>query len=156
MIRVHNISDRPNSSALPRAIMVGATLLRPGKFAEVFEAQITPALRKLHGSHLWIGTTPAAKFMTTSKSALRALQADVSPMSTEEARAYLATLERDELLHLCEQVAPPLTFERAPGKAMLTILLSRAIFEPARVLNPESFFWLRRWTKHGAEFEERA
>jgi hypothetical protein len=65
-------------------------------------------------------------------------------------------VERDELLHLCEQVAPPLTFERAPGKAMLTILLSRAIFEPARVLNPESFFWLRRWTKHGAEFEERA
>lgn len=155
MIRVHNISDRPNSPSLPRAIAVGSVLLRPGKFVEIAEEHVTPSLRKLHGSHIWIGAVPAAKFMSTSKSALRALKTDVSPMSQEEVRAYLSTLERDELLHLCEQVSPALTFERAPGKAMLIILLSRAIFSEGAVLNPESFFWLRRWTKHGSEFEER-
>jgi hypothetical protein len=152
---VHNISDRPNTAALPTAICVGNTLIRPGKFADVPDSDVTPKVRKLHGSHLWIGKTLDPKFTATSKSALRSVVPVVTPMTMDEARAHLNTLPASELLALCQQISPALTFSRAPGAAMLSILLSRELFREGVSVSPESFFWLRRWTRHGNEFEER-
>jgi hypothetical protein len=151
---VHNISDRPNSDGLPRAIYVGKTLIRPGKFADVPEALLTPKVRKLHGKYLWIGSTLPAMFTSTSKSALKALESGVDAMSLQEARDYLATMERDDLLELCSMITPPLQFERPPGAAMLSILLSRALFRDGVDVNPGAFFWLRRWKRVGDDFEE--
>ena len=152
---VHNISDRPNTASLPTAICVGNTLIRPGKFAEIPEGDISEKVRKLHGSHLWIGRTLPPKFTSTSKSALRNLQVTTTPMTQDEALAYLRTLEKEDLLGLCQQISPPLVFNKSPGPQMLAILLSRAIFQDGVQVNPESFFWLRRWAKRGTDFEER-
>ena len=152
---VHNISDRPNSTAVPSAIYIGSTLIRPGRFAEVPDSDITPKVRKLHGSHIWIGNPLHGRFSSTSKGALRALTTSAPPMTIDEARAFLNGLPREELLSLCTQVSPPVSFARAPGAAMLAILISRALFREDVSANPESFFWLRRWTRHGNEYEER-
>lgn len=152
---VHNISDRPNTESTPSAICVGTTLIRPGKFADVPESEITPKVRALHGTHLWIGRTLPPKLTSTSRSALRNLAAAANPMTPTEALEYLRSLEREELLDLCQQVSPSLSFARQPGKAMLAVLLSRALFNPEVAVSPESFFWLRRWTRHGNEYEER-
>jgi hypothetical protein len=152
---VHNISDRPNTAATPSAICIGNVLIRPGKFAEIPDSDITPKVQKMHGSHIWIGKAPHPKFAATSKGALRALSTSAAPMTLDEARAYLNELSRDELLALCSQISPSITFARAPGAAMLAILLSRALFQEGVDANPESFFWLRRWTRHGDEYQER-
>lgn len=152
---VHNISDRPNTESQPSAVCVGTTLIRPGKFADVPESEITPKVRALHGTHLWIGRTLPPKLTSTSRAALRNLVAAATPMTPAEALEYLRSLDREEILDLCGQISPPLTFARQPGKAMLAILLQRALFNSNTVANPESFFWLRRWTRHGSEYEER-
>ena len=151
---VHNISDRPNSGGLPRAINVAGTLIRPGKFADVPESLLTPKIQRLHGEYIWIGATLPPAFTSTSKAALSALISGEAPMTMQEARGYLSTLEREDLIELCSMITPPLQFERPPGAAMLSILLSRALFRDSVDVNPEAFFWLRRWKRVGDDFEE--
>lgn len=151
---VHNISDRPNSGGLPRAIYVGKTLIRPGKFADVPESLLTPKVQRLHGEYIWIGATLPPAFTSTSKAALKAISTGETPMTMQEARGYLSTLEREDLIELCSMITPPLQFERPPGAAMLSILLSRALFRDSVDVNPEAFFWLRRWKRVGDDFEE--
>jgi hypothetical protein len=151
---VHNISDRPNTDSQPSAICIGNTLIRPGKFAVVTSEELTSKVWALHGTHIWIGALPP-KFKSTSRSALRNLAATTTPMTESEALEYLRSLDREELLGMCQQVSPALTFTRPPGKAMLAILLQRALFSESVSVNPETFFWLRRWTRHGNEYEER-
>lgn len=154
-MNVHNISDRPSTTPEPRAICVGNVLIRPGKFADIPESDITPKVRSLHGSYLWIGKTLPSDLSGNSRAALRVSAPAAIPLTEEEARKVLVGMNKEDLLALCSQVSPPLVFSKPPGVAMLAILLARALFKPDVVANPESFFWLNRWTRHHGEFEEK-
>jgi hypothetical protein len=155
-VRVHNISDRPNSPSQARAFRVAGQVVRPGKSVSVEDSMLSSKFKKLHGSSVWIGDQVPRKFKATSKSALRSLQADIPPMTIEQAREYLASLKKEELLGLCGQLSPALSFTKEPSQRMLVVKLARACFSGTKVLDPESFFWLRRWTKKGNTFIERA
>lgn len=151
---IHNISDRPNSGGLARAVNIAGNLIRPGKFADIPESAITPKVASLHGEYIWIGATLPPAFTSTSRAALEVLKSGEKPMTMQEARGYLSTLEREDLLEMCSLISPPLEFESPPGAAMLSILLSRALFRTGVSANPEAFFWLRRWKRVGNDFEE--
>lgn len=152
-ILIHNISDRPNSDSPAHAITIGGQTVRPGKCIAVDEGLISRKFTKLHGTTVWIGELPA-KFKATSRAALRALSEEAEPMTIEEVREYLATLGKEELLHLCEQMSPALVFAKEPSSRMLVVKIARACFS-TRVLDPESFLWLRRWVKQGNLYLER-
>lgn len=158
MIRVHNISDRPNTVSDPRAIRIGPDIVRPGQSMLVEPVLINTKLEKLHGTYLWFGPLPP-RLLRTSRSALKARvrteYVNNPPMSVDEARTYLETLSEDQLRELCELVVPPLRFPNKPSKRVLVARLGRTIFMPNRLLDPESFFWLRRWTKRGDIYLER-
>lgn len=152
---VHNISDRPSTSPDPRAICVGNTLIRPGMSADIGESDITPKVRKLHGTYLWIGRRLPAELANNSRAGLRAHAAPVVPMTEEEVRAALVRMSKEELIEMCGQVSPPLKFDKAPGVAMLSVLLARHLFRPDVVIDPEAFYWTRRWARSSGEYEEK-
>lgn len=155
-IRVHNITDRPNVDTPAYAVKIGGMRIRPGKCLEVDDSLLTPKLRKLHGSSIWIGAQLPPKFKATSRSALKALSASVTdPMTIEEVREYLSSLSQDELVDLCDQMSPALSFAKTPPSQMLVIKLARACFADEVTLDPAAWFWLRRWTKSGSAFVER-
>ena len=153
-IRVHNITDRPNVDAPAYAVKVGGYRIRPGKCEVVDESLLSPKLRKLHGSAIWIGSQVPAKYKATSRAALRKLNSSTPSMTIEQAREYLAAMSQEELLSMCEKMSPALTFPQAPSSRMLSVKLARAAFSE-RVLDPETFFWLRRWEKKGDVYLER-
>jgi len=80
----------------------------------------------------------------------------MDPMSIEEARAFLSELTKRELLGLCTSMSPSLDFAKEPSARMLVIKLARVVFSGNRELDPEEYFWLRRWTKQGDTYTERA
>jgi len=154
--RIHNISDRGEH---PMALHVGNEKIRPGKSALVDSSLITKKLRILQGSQIWIGDVLPGKYRRRSKSALdakvRALSQSAAPaMDLREARAYLEHLSEAELLHLCDAMTPALEFTGTPVKRVLVARLGRVMFTD-RVLDPEAFFWLRRWVLKGDVYIER-
>jgi hypothetical protein len=155
---VHNITDRPTSGVSPVAVRFGPDKIRPGKHAMVDEALLKKKHRELHGTYIWIGQLPS-RLTRNSKSGLkvksRALMNDGTPaMTVQEARAYLEDMDEAELLDLCESIVPPLVFPVTPSKRVIIARLGRVLFMD-RVLDPEKFFWLRRWVKKGETFIER-
>jgi hypothetical protein len=159
-MRIHNISDRPNTNCEPRALIIGRQKIRPGQYAEIEDAFINDKVRALHGTVLWLGDQLPLSLRRTSRAGLEAQQRDLSPaanpaMSIQEARSYLATLSEAELVELCGEVIPPLVFPNSPPKDVLVSRLGRALFTPGRVLNPQQFFWLRRWVRKGETYLER-
>ena len=155
-IRVHNITDRPNVETPAYAVKIGGQRVRPGKNIQVDDSLISPKHRKLHGNAIWIGAQVPAKYKATSKAALRALSADIPPMTINQARDYLAALDKGDLLALCQQMSPALSFAKEPSSRMLVVKLARAVFSDTKILEPSAFFWLRRWTKRGNAFLERS
>lgn len=155
-VRIHNITDRPNVDTPAYAVKVAGQRVRPGKFITVDDSLLTPKFRKLHGVDVWIGPDVPKKYKATSKSALRNLRGAASPMTLQEARDYLSTLKKPELLSLCEKMSPALSFTKEPPTQMLVIKLARACFVDSKILDPEAFFWLRRWVKKGSSFIERS
>lgn len=155
LVRVHNITDRPNVQGKPHALKVGGTVVRPGKFTEVESSSIPKKLLKLHGISLWFGNQVPAKLRATSTSALRALSFSSPKLTKDEARSYLESLKKEELLELCLRMSPALEFRKEPSTRMLVVKLVRALFSDDRILDPSAFFWLRRWTKNGNVFIER-
>jgi len=154
---VHNISDRPGSDA-PMAIHIGTEKIRPGKAAKVDSALVSQKLQKLHGTQIWIGEVLPGKLRRTSRSAeeakARALSGGSPSMDVHEARQYLGQLSKEELLDLCDSMVPPLVFPNDPPVEVFVMRLGRALFM-SRVLDPEKFFWLRRWVKRGDVYIER-
>jgi hypothetical protein len=153
---VTNITDRPNTPGGPRAYTIGGQRLAPGKHMYVVDAAINQTLLKLHGTRLWFGPLHG-KFVRTSKAALKA-QAEaveaqgVVPMTVAEVKEFLSSLTLSDLQDLCGRMSPPLEFRRQVSNTALVARLSRAVFQPSRELDPESFFWLRRWKKSGGDF----
>ena len=154
-VRIHNITDRPNVGTPAYAVKVAGQRVRPGKSIVVDEGLLSPKFRNLHGNDIWIGDQVPAKYKATSRAALRALTENTPPMTDDEAREYLASLPKEDLLTLCNQMSPALSFAKEPSSRMLVVKIARSAFSANRVLSPEHFFWLRRWTKQGNAFVER-
>ena len=148
-MKVHNITDRV-AGRTPQAYTIGQQTIRPGKYGDVDDADISKKNRALHGGPLWFGNLPLH---------LRAPRTQVAPgpteaMTTAEIEAYLQGLEQSALLDLCECVVPPMQFLKPPPVPVLVTRLSRVIAS-GRVLDPEAFFWLRRWTKVDGQYMEK-
>ena len=159
-MRIHNISDRPNTPSKPLALIIGRKKIRPGQYADVDDSFVNDKVRALHGTDIWIGDQLPLSLRRTSKAGLSVQARDLSveanpPMTIQEARTYLSTLTAEELMKLCEEIVPPLNFPGTPHKDVLVARLGRALFMPDRVLNPVSFFWLRRWVKKDNIYLER-
>ena len=158
-VKVHNISDRPNADARPMAVSVGPTKIRPGKHAMVDSRLLNSKYEALHGKSIWIGELPG-RFRRTSSSALKAKARTLSDsgtpaMTVTEARGYLQDLSPLEILALCDSMTPVLEFRGEPAKVVLVARAARACFMPNRILDPEKFFWLRRWVRSGDLFIEK-
>ena len=153
-IRVHNITDRPNTEFFPRAINVARREIRPGKSIVVSSDLLSKKELALHDVVIWVGDILPPKYKATSESALRNTDREAPPMTREEAREYLLSLPEDELETLCSCVSPKISFSGTPEPRMRVIKLVRAIFSNAD-LDPDSFFWTRRWTRDGDTYLDR-
>ena len=151
---VHNISDRSTTDSLPRAVSVGGVVIRPGKAAHVPDGAVTRKVRKLHGTTLWLVRALPVLLRNSSQSALRGSRAQSAPpMARLECRLYLRSLSRADLVMLCGQVSPAVPAGPERSEELLVRALTRALFSGAEA-SPETFFWLRRWVRRGADFEE--
>ena len=145
---VHNISDRM-PGRVSKAYRIGQQHIRPGKYGEVQDVDITKKDRALHGGPLWFGALPV--HLQAVRPAPKA--GPSAAMTPAEIESYLQNLEQSVLLGLCESVVPPMQFLNPPPVPVLVTRLSRVIAS-GRVLDPEAFFWLRRWTKVEGQYTE--
>jgi len=151
-IQVHNISDRPNTDVPAKAYMVAGRKLRPGKSAVVDQSALNSKHNRLHGSALWFGALPP-RFAKTSKSALKAkarlevVTEEQAPMTLAEVREYLNGLRLSEVVELSQKMVPPLPRTRELSKPAIIARMSRVMFRPSMELDPEYFFWTRRWRR---------
>jgi hypothetical protein len=157
-IRVHNITDRPNTPGGPKAYAIGGQRLGPGKSVVVDRSVINGKLQKLHGSRLWFGPLHG-RFVRTSKTAQKTQAAAANnvaarPMTLFESRDFLKALTLSDLQDLCRRMSPALSFRQQVSHSALVARLSRALFQPSRELDPEHFFWLRRWRKILGNYHE--
>lgn len=146
---VHNISDRV-STHTPKAYQVGQQLIRPGKNAEVRPEDISKKDRALHGGPLWFGTLPPHLYPRRSAAVAAAKEA----MTADEVSEYLTSRSVEELLTLCSAVVPPLLFAHTLPASVLAVRVARVIAS-GRVLDPEAFFWLRRWSYVDGQYLEK-
>lgn len=152
-VTLHNISDRPNTPGAPVSLVLGGQKLRPGGRLEIDDSVLNEKHRELHGTRIWIGKDLPGRFARTSRSALAIVAAqekaaaENAPLTLEQARAYLAELDVEELREMAAAAAPPIEFPGTPSKAAIVSRFGRALFQPERELDPEVFFWLGRWTK---------
>jgi len=146
-IRVFNITNRPEVVNPARAYLIARQLLRPGKFIEVDTSLLSKKDYALHGVALWFGNTPPTP---QSVPAPRIL----APLTKEEAEKELMDMSIEELSSLAVSTVPPVLF---PSKATLAFrarILLTAIFSGDRQLDPEKFYWLRRWQLVDGNFVE--
>jgi hypothetical protein len=155
-VRIHNITDRPNVPTPAYAVTVGGQQVRPGKFITLDDSLLSLKFKKLHGSAVWIGQEVPKKYKATSKAALRSLSGSSAQMDIAQAREYLSSLEKTELLTLCGKMSPVLSFAKEPSSRMLVVKIARAAFSDSKILDPASFLWLRRWEKSGSAYIERS
>ena len=158
LTQVHNISDRAQTQSQPKAFRVGGIKIRPGRSAMVDASTLNSKVRRLHGTHIWIGQLPASLRKTARSEAREkaaAVVTNTEPMTIQEVREYLGSLAVKEIMVLTEEMVPALTFKRQPLHRQLIARVSRAMFSRGRMLNPETFFWTRRWTMNGSEYVEK-
>ena len=146
---VHNISDRVPTHT-PKAYQIGQQVIRPGKNADVRPEDISKKDRALHGGPLWFGTLPPHLYPRRSAGAPVVAEA----MTAGEVSDYLTSLSHEELLALCTAVVPPLLFAHTPPAPVLAVRIARVIAS-GRVLDPEAFFWLRRWSYTDGQYLEK-
>jgi hypothetical protein len=138
LTRVFNITNRDEVANPPRAYLIARQVIRPGKFIEVDSALLSAKDYDLHGVALWIGATlPPALSVQVQKT--------VAPLSKDEAEKKLSVLSSEELASLAVAVVPPVVFPAKASPAFRVRILLTAMFSGDRQLDPERFFWLRRW-----------
>jgi hypothetical protein len=147
LVRVFNITNRAEVTNPPRAYPVARQIIRPGKFIEVDTSLLSSKDYALHGVALWIGTTLPAQLSTQ-------VQRVVSPMTKEEAEKKLTALSAEELSSLALAVVPTVVFPAKASPAFRAKILLTAMFSGDRQLDPEKFFWLRRWKFVDGNFVE--
>lgn len=134
---VHNISDRA-PSVEAHAIVIGGVEIRPGKSQQVSTSNINKKHKKLHGSVLWFGNLPSRLANKVSKKVQR------SALNKDQVKEFLKSLDRTSLEELGLNVTPQVT---STTKSGYVYALLAAIFSDKHDLNPEMFFWTRRWAK---------
>ena len=134
---VHNISDRA-PSVEAHAIVIGGVEIRPGKSQLVSTSKINKKHKKLHGSVLWFGNLPSRIANKEPKKILR------SALNNEQVKEFLKGLDREALEELGLNVTPQVT---STTKSGYVYALLAAIFSEEHDLNPEMFFWTRKWAK---------
>ena len=147
IVRVFNITNRDEVTNPPRAYPVARQLIRPGKFIEVDTSLLSAKDLALHGVALWIGTTLPAGLRTQ-------VQKVVAPMTKEEAEKKLAAMPAEEISSFAAAVVPPVVFPVKASPAFRAKILLTAMFSADRQLDPEKFFWLRRWKLTDGNFVE--
>jgi len=147
LTRVFNITNREEVANPPRAYLIARQLIRPGKFIEVDTSLLSAKDFALHGSALWFG-------LALPKELSVQVQKVVAPMTKEEAEKKLSTLSTDELSSLASSVVPPVVFPVKASPAFQAKILLTAMFSGSRQLDPEKFFWLRRWKIVDGNFVE--
>lgn len=140
-IIVHNISNRHFVPTKSSAITIGHIKIRPGKFAMIPVSSISDKVKKLHGKFIWIGDDLPTKFLVGDKPEV------VSALTNEEALEYLKSLSESELRNLNKEITPSFDFAESASKRLMVYKILAACFSSSKILNPESFFWLGRWTK---------
>lgn len=147
LTRVFNITNRAEVANPPRAYLIARQLIRPGKFIEVDTSLLSSKDFALHGSALWIGSALPSELSVQ-------VQKVVAPMTKEEAEKKLSTLSIDELSFLASGVVPPVVFPVKASQTFQVKILLTAMFSDSRQLDPEKFFWLRRWKLSDGNFVE--
>lgn len=147
LTRVFNITNREEVANPPRAYLIARQLIRPGKFIEMDTSLLSAKDFALHGSALWIGTVLPAELSVQ-------VQKIIAPMTKDEAEKKLSTLSADELSSLASAVVPPVVFPVKASLAFQAKSLLTAMFSGSRQLDPEKFFWLRRWKLTDGNFVE--
>ena len=149
-VRVHNISDRPNTTGRPQAVPVGRRKLRPGKSVVVDESAINDKLWQLQGTQIWIGDLPP-HLRRTSRAGLAAAAArDTSvrhSMTLREARTHMESLSDDEIRLLAVSMIPEVPIKDTSSRPAMIARVSRAAFHRERILDPERWSWLGRWNR---------
>lgn len=147
LTRVFNITNREEVANPPRAYLIARQLIRPGKFIAVDTSLLSAKDYALHGSALWIGSVLPAELSVQ-------VQKVFTPMTKEETEKKLSTLSTEELASLAAAVVPPVVFPVKASAAFQAKTLLTAMFSGNRQLDPEKFFWLRRWKISDGNFVE--
>lgn len=145
--RVFNITHRNEVDNPPRAYLIARQLIRPGKFIEVDTSLLSQKDYQLHGTALWIGLSLPAELSTQ-------IPRITAPLTREEAEKKLLTMSTDDLAVLAAAVVPPVVFPAKASSVFRSKLLLKAMFSTERQLDPEKFFWLRRWKLVDGNFVE--
>jgi hypothetical protein len=149
-ITIHNISDRPNTPGAPVSVILGGRKLRPGQSVSVDDSVLNTKHRAMQGTRLWFGELPS-RFVRTSRAALKLLEAataagPTAALTLAEAREYLSEFTVEDMLAMAQACSPPIDLRPGASKEAILSRLSRALFQEGRELDPETFFWLGRWT----------
>lgn len=147
LTRVFNITNREEIANPPRAYLIARQVIRPGKFIEVDTSLLSAKDIDLHGTALWIGLTLPAELSAQVEKA-------VVPLTKPEAEKKLLTMTDAEISALASAVIPPVVFPEKASPAFRSRVLLTALFSSERQLDPEKFFWLRRWKLVDGNFVE--
>lgn len=147
LTRVFNITNREEVSNPPRAYLIARQLIRPGKFIEVDTSLLSTKDYALHGVALWIGEVLPPALSSQ-------VQKVVAPLTKAEAEKKLSTMPADEISALASSIAPPVLFPAKASPAFRAKMLLTVLFSGDRQLDPEKFFWLRRWKHVDGNFVE--
>jgi hypothetical protein len=139
MPRVHNISNITSTN--PMSINIGLVKIRPGKFKDVPSESINSKTKALHGVVLWIGDY-LPKLKNKNQPPRQVLS-----MDREAVSSYLRSLTITDLQSLLGAVSPqPEVLPTAPHRRYVYAIRA-ACFSGEYSLDPETFYWLGRWTK---------
>lgn len=152
-MRVHNITGHPSTPGTARAMRVGGMVVRPGKVIDVPKENVGKKIREFHGSALWFGTELPENFRPVR--AEPATAAATPPMTTAEARVYLEAFSDKKLREMALELIPPIEVPDGMARIILIARFARALFHADRFLDPQEYFWLRRWVKRGDTYIER-
>lgn len=146
---VHNITNRTGTG---RAYWVGGQKVRPGKFVDVLESALTAKDRALEGTVFFFGALLPMHLRTPAPTRVDGTR---PPMSEKEVADYLAGLSQGDLFPLASAMVPPLPVTETTPANVLRARIGKAVFAGNRTLDPEAFFWLRRWTREGRTYLEK-
>ena len=136
---VHNITNADSIPVDPQSFNVGGTIIHAGESAVIDDVVLNEKHFDLHGKGLWFGDIPTGLFSKKSNNTQYA--------SEDEAHAYLSALSKKELLELNSFVTPSFIFSESTTHSRCVMKILDACFSSKFFLDPEKFYWLRRWKK---------
>lgn len=140
MPKVFNISNI--TSTRPMSVNIGLVKIRPGKFKDIPAESINSKTIALHGKVIWIGDNLPLALLKKQNEVHKP-----KALSREEVSAYLHSLSLDELKSLLSYVTPSTPVKASAPHRRYVYTLTALCFSPEHDLDPEKFFWLKRWNR---------